>query len=170
MPIVTIIPTSNTTPDPGQGGIAVTGNSNTGHAATNVASLGSDGFPPVLKTCVWTAFGAGPAGIRTSVKLRITWSENGSVLGNADTRFTLQYSTNGGGAWNTILQHLDVSGPNSATSEITLPVLQDLTQVRVRDELFASTIAGGDEATLTVTVSDIQIEVVTVIPSVVAIF
>src|SRR5262245_32186726 len=55
--VVTVYPTSNTTPDPSQGGSAVTGASNTGHSSTQALSE-NGGF--VDKSCRWFSFPTAP--------------------------------------------------------------------------------------------------------------
>src|SRR5215475_4416644 len=160
MSLFTFNPTANTTPDPGQGGLAVTGNINTGHGSTNVSAAfnGSQ-----TKTCVWQTFSAGPGGQITSVTLKFDWSENGSIAGAGTSLFQVQYSINGGAGYTTIFGHANVTSLTNSSSSVSLSAGQDLTQVRVRDLLNAA--GNGDvagTADLTTSVSNIRIEVVTV--------
>ena len=71
--------------------------------------------------------------------------------------FRVEYSTNGGGAWNTVFSHPDITSPTSSSSEVTLSNSQDLTQVQVRDRLFAAGNTGS--ASVTASVSNVQVEV-----------
>jgi hypothetical protein len=151
MALVTKNPTSNTTPDAGQGGSAVTSATNTGHGSTSVDAAGTQ-----IKSCIWTAFGA-VTGQITSVSLKMDWSENGAT-GGGTNNFRIQYSTNGGGAWTDIINHSDVTSLTNSSSSVSLSVTQDLTQVQVRDKLLAQT----GSATLTASVSNIRIEALTV--------
>src|SRR5262245_8677178 len=119
MALVTLQPTSNVTPDPGQGGLAVTGNTNTGHASTtaSVAGAGSQ-----TKTCKWTAIPAG-AGQIQSVTLKVDWTQNGSTTdGFAVTtnQFLIEYSLNGGGAWNSLHTANFISSLSSGTDSASL--------------------------------------------------
>mgnify|MGYP003578142589 CR=1 FL=1 len=156
----TLQPTANETPDTGQGGAAVTGNTNTGHGATTSSQVGAGA---TSKTCRWSGIGAAPAGSVISITLKADWTENGSITGAGTNLFRIQYSTNGGGAWNTLISHSNVtsaSGPTTATQ--ALSTSQDLTQVQVRDLIQAAASGGGDSASITGTVANILVEVVLV--------
>src|SRR5262249_35786229 len=55
--VSSVSPGANQTPDPGQGGSAVSGQSNTGHGNTNVYSSATGNQSNSLtKTCLWYAF------------------------------------------------------------------------------------------------------------------
>lgn len=156
-------PTSSTTPDPGQGGNAVTGAANTGHAATTTTQNGSG---TASKTCLWTGFDAAPSGTITSITLFVGWTQDGTLSdGGAATsnRFTIGYSTNGGGAWSSLRDVTQIQASSSGVSSVSLSTSQDLTTVQVRDSLEAAA-SVGEIATVTVTISDIRIEVVTTDP------
>lgn len=161
MPTYTYNPTSNTTPDAGQGGNAVTGNVNTGHGSTVTAqtALGT-----ATKSCIWTTFPAAGGQI-ASITLKFDWTENGTVIvgtGSASNEFRVQYSVNGGGAWTTVFTHTDVTSSTSSSSSVALSVSQDITQVQVRDRMQASaTNDASDSASITTTISNIRLEVVT---------
>src|SRR5262245_5196947 len=130
MALTTINPTSNTTPDPVQGGSAVTGNINTGHGST----ITSSGPGTVTKSCIWTTFPA-TGGQITSMTLKFDWTEDGAVVvgtGSASNQFRVQYSVNGGGAWTTVFQHDDVTSSTSSNSSVAITLPQDVTQVQVR--------------------------------------
>jgi len=96
------------------------------------------------------------------VTLKADWTNNGSITGVADNQLLIEYSLNGGGAWNTLLLHLNVTSLANGTASQALSNSQDLTTVRVRDSLLAETGGAGDSASITATVSNIKIEVVTV--------
>ena len=184
-------PGGNTTPDATLGGVAVTGNTNTGHAATTAVcasiagALGSDSDSQA-KSCRWHTFSAGPGGAQ-SVKLQLSWSASGTAGASADSGdggsatgeidFQIDYTVNGGSNWTNIVSEVksandvnptSVSINNSSSANITLSVGQDLTQVQVRSRTRGnSTANGGNEtsasgsASLTLTVSGIQIEIQT---------
>src|SRR5262245_40723176 len=98
MPLNTINPTANTTPDP-SGGIAVTGNSNTGHSSTT--STASGGTNTQTKSCRWTTFPAVPGGA-TAVTLKVDYTRNGTLSDgglNTSNQLLIEYSINGGSSW-----------------------------------------------------------------------
>lgn len=152
-------PTSNQSPDPGQGGAAVTTPANTGHASTATDCGGEvcDDF----KTCIWTAFQS-VVSVSISKTLKITHTSSGSLSGiTAQNTFTLEYSLNGGSSWLTAVSRSNfTSSAGPTVFSVSLPVGQDLTQVRVRDLIRAVTNALGHTANATATISGIQIEVV----------
>lgn len=160
MALITVNPTSNTTPDPGQGGSAVSSATNTGHAATTSTGLNGTGQ---TKTCIWQSFPAS-AGQIQSINLKLDWTEDGSFSGaDALNQFRIQYSTNGGGAWTNIIDHNQITAPvGPTTATVALNVTQDLTQVRVRDLVLANTLGPGNSASVTGTVANIKIEVLAV--------
>jgi hypothetical protein len=159
MPNLTVNPTANSTPDVGQGGISVTGNSNTGHDSTVTATANA----LVTKSCIWTGFPS--VGGVASARLKFDWTEAGTVnegTGFATNEFRIQYSLNGGGVWNTAILHNDVIAPNSGSFDLLLNLPQDISQVQVRDRMQAEASADiSDSANITTTVSNIRIEVVT---------
>lgn len=162
MAAITIQPTANTTPDAGQGGIAVTGNVNTGHGSTVTSQAGAG---TQTKSCIWTGFPSVGGPLR-SVTLKFDWTETGAVnigTGSAANEFRVEYSINGGGAWNTVFTHADVVAPTTSSSQVTITLPQDTTQVQVRDRMQATATADiSDSASITTTVSNIRLEVVTV--------
>jgi hypothetical protein len=162
MPTTTSIPTLNTTPDPGQGGNAVTAPSNTGHANTTVSATGDGIGVSDQKSCIWTGFTSVP-GTPVTKTLKITHTSQGSVSGaSASNLFRLEYSLNGGGAWSTAVSRINMTTSQGPTVfSVALPVGQDLTQVRVRDFIQATALTIGHNAAADATISDIQIEVVT---------
>ncbi len=148
-------PTSNTSPDPGQGGLAVTGNTNTGHASTTAAS----GIGTQTKTCIWQGFPAA-GGVVVSSTLKVDFTQDGSLdAGATANQFLVEYSLNGGAAWNTLRDAQNITSPSSGTDSVSLSLSQDLTQVKVRDKL-VGTGSGGDVGVVSATVSDIRIELV----------
>lgn len=151
-------PTANQTPDSGQGGAAVTGASNTGHSSTTSSGLNGSGE---TKTCRWSAFTA-PGGQITSLTLKFTHTSSGSLSNAGTNQFLVQYTLNGGGAWNTSVNRINFTSSQGPTVvSVSLSTTQDLTQVQVRDLIDAATVDIGDAASATATVSDIQIEIVT---------
>ena len=160
MPTTIYNATSNTTPDPTLGGIAVTTPTNTGHASSTSAAAGLTNLRE--KSCLWSAFPAA-LGSPSSVTLKVTFSESGSTSdGFVDTtnRFLIEYSLNGGSSWTALRDGNNFTASSSGTLSAVLLTSQDLEQVRVRDLISASK-AGVESASATATVSDIKIEVVT---------
>lgn len=155
MALTTLNPTSNQTPDPGQGGNAVTGNINTGHGSTTAVDT--------TKTCIWTGFPAAVGQVKT-VTLKADWTQDGSIP-DGNNSFKIQYSLNAGSSWNNLLNSTDIISPLSGSSQTSLSTAQDLTLVRVRDSLIATPI--GLAASVTGSVSNIRIEVDTIAPFVV---
>jgi hypothetical protein len=139
----------------------VTGNINTGHASTTAtqASAGTQ-----TKSCIWTGFPS-VGGQIVSITLRFDWSEDGTVVvgtGSASNNFRVQYSVNGGGAFTTIFQHADVVAPATSSSSVSMTPPQDLTLIQVRDRLQATATADlSDSASITASISNIRLEVVT---------
>lgn len=159
MPSATLQPTSNTSPDPGQGGDAVTDPTNTGHGSTTALAVGAD---TDTKTCLWTTFQS-IGGQILSLTLKVDFEEDGVLSdGGADTSndFFIEYSLNGGSSWSALRASSQIQAPNSGTAQVALSTSQDLTQVRVRDSLHANSI-GGESATVTATTSSVRIEALT---------
>lgn len=162
MALFTLDPTANQTPDPGQGGLAVTGNINTGHGSTVTSQVAAG---TQTKSCIWTAFPS-LGGQVVSMTLKFDWSEDGFVnvgSGSASNSFRVQYSVDGGGAFTTIFDHADVVAPNSGSSQVTITIPQDITQVQVRDRMQATaTVDLSDNASITTSISNIRLEITTV--------
>lgn len=159
MALLTKLATSNTTPDPGQGGAAVTSPTNTGHAASTSSGLNGTSEE---KSCIWQSFTAAGGQIATVI-LKVTHTSSGSLSGAGSNTFRLEYSLNGGGAWTTAVSRSNYTSTEGPTVfSVGLSISQNLTQVRVRDFIGATTFNPGDAATAAATISSIQIEVVTV--------
>lgn len=165
--VIDRIPTANESPDTTNGiagDVAVTTPSNTGHASTTSSATG--GTASQIKSCRWSTFENLLVGNRLSVKLKVTHTSSGSTTdGFTDTfnRFQLEYSLNGGGAWNSVVDRINYTasqGPTEAV--ITLPLTQDLTQVQVRDIITATVSfpAIGQTVTAAATISNIKVEVI----------
>lgn len=152
MATITRNPTSNSSPDAGQGGNAVTTPSNTGHAATTASA--SNGASD-LKTCKWTTFQTLPVA-PVSLTLKVDWSENGSTSG-APNQFQCDYSVNGGSSWTTLFQHGSITSANSGTASASLSASQNISQVQVRDSLSVVT-SSGTSASVTGTISNVRLE------------
>jgi hypothetical protein len=163
MPFTTVNPTSNTTPDPGQGGLAVTSPTNTGHALST--AVATDAADSQQRTCIWSGF-ANVGGRRSSVILKIDHTSTGVKIGvGASNSFTLDYSVNNGGAWtNAVTRNNMTSSQGPTTFSVALSVGQDLSQVKVRDSMSAATSSNGETANATVTIANIKIEVLTAVP------
>lgn len=173
MSIITRIGTANETPDTANGiggDVAVTTPSNTGHDSTTASFGGGSGSQ--IKSCRWFTFQDLFGGIRTSVKLKVTHTSSGNDVtdppftGGNTNRFQLQYSLNGGGAWNDIVDRVDFEASQGPTvAEVSLPLTQDLSQVQVRDIITAGGVASVDPVSATATISDIKVEVTVADPS-----
>jgi hypothetical protein len=154
--VVTINPTSVTTPDPGQGGLSVTGATVTGHGSTTAAANLADPF--VLKTCKWTGLSNILSGLRISVTLKLNWTEDGFCSPpDSDNDFGIDYSLDGGSNWITALLHSDVTSPSSGSLSISLPRGQDISLVQVRD--FMDAIRDTINANITISIDSIRVEV-----------
>lgn len=154
--------TANTTPDPDLLGDAVTTPTNTGHAATTSSANGDGIGDEEVKSCNWSGV-ANVFGPKSAVTLKITHTSNGTRSGaSAANQFTLEYSLNGGGSWNTAVSRSNMTSSQGPTVfSVGLSTSQDLTQVKVRDFIQASAFTVGHSATATATISDIQVEVTT---------
>jgi len=153
----TLNPTANQTPDPGQGGLAVTGAINTGHGSTTAARAG---VGSQTKTCRWSSFES-PTVQPTKLTLKVDWTQNGSLSdGGISTAnlFQIEYSLNGGSSWTGLHSAADIESSSSGTSEVVLSPTQNISQVQVRDTLNAVG-AVGESASVTASVSGIRIEV-----------
>lgn len=156
--LTTLNPTSNTTPDPGQGGLAVTGNVNTGHGSTTASAVNA---ATQTKTCIWQGFSS-VAGNITAINLAFDYSQNGAIVntsGGSDNTFQVEYSLNGGGSWITAFTHHAIVASQNLSFSVGLSPSQDLTQVRVRDLLRASSFDVGDSVSVTASVSNLRLEV-----------
>src|SRR5262245_49502070 len=143
MALITAQPTANQSPDPGQGGLSVTSPTNTGHASTQSTAL--DLADSEQRTCIWTGFSAVTGQIQT-VTLKIDHTSSGGLTGiGANNGFTLDYSLNGGGAWtNAVTRTHFTASQGPTTFSVALSPTQDLTQVRVRDSINASSVSNGE--------------------------
>lgn len=161
MSIATKNPTAFQSPDPGQGGDAVSTPSNTGHASTTSTGTGS-GVNSEQKTCAWSGF-QNVGGQIKSVTLKFEHTSSGTLNGaNAVNNFTVEYHLSGGGVmgWVTAVQRLSFTAAQGpVTFSVPLDITQDLTQVRVRDSILATATLPGQSATCTATVSNVRIEV-----------
>jgi len=171
MSLITRNPTSNTSPDPAQGGVAVTTPSNTGHASTTCNAVGDGIGVSEEKSCIWTGIPSVSGGI-ISKTLKITHTSNGTRSGGTATnQFSLDYSLNGGGSWNPAVSRINMTSSQGPTVfSVALPVDQDLTQVQVRDFIQATAFTIGHSASATVTISDIQVEIVTQDQTIIVLF
>jgi hypothetical protein len=154
----TFNPTAFQSPDPGQpGSLAVLSPSNTGHASTLISAV--DGEANSV-SCIWSGFTPVFNGTPLSYQLKVDWTQDGSLTGpgSKSNQFKVEYSLNGGGAWNTLFNHTAVTSSSSGSSQVSLTLPQDITQVKVRDSLSVSSTAGTD-AELTASISNIRVEV-----------
>lgn|SRR5262245_42902525 len=159
MALIILQPTANQTPDAGQGGtIAVTGATNTGHGSTTASATGPGSTE--AKSCRWSGIGTTSGG-RVSVTLKISQTSSGILGGGGQNAFTVEYTVNGGANWSIALLRENFTASNSAPISVALSNTVDTTQVQVRDLLETDAPGGADSASVTATVSGIQVEVVT---------
>lgn len=155
MAVGVLHPTSFSTPNPlfpGDG--QVSSPQATGHGSTQVSS--SNG--PDVKSCAWSGFEA--HGVTpTSVILKADWSQNGSLSGGTPLNgFSIRYSLNNGASWSFLHSASNFSGSSSGADQVALSNSQDVTQVKLDDDIFAQGGAGG-QVTATASVSNIRIEI-----------
>jgi hypothetical protein len=159
MALITKQPTSNTTPDATLGGLAVTTPSNTGHASTVTSASGAGGSGE--KSCLWSGFTAA-SGTIVSVTLKIDHLSAGSITGGSSNSLLLEYSLNAGGSWTTAVTRSNfTASQGTSTFSASLSVGQTLSDVRVRVDYLCDSNDPGDAASITATISNIRIEVVT---------
>src|SRR5262245_39469262 len=115
MSLFTKNPTSNTTPDPGQpGSLAVTSPTNTGHASSQATAL--DALDSESLSCIWQGF-VSVSGRIISKTLKIDHTSSGALTGaGANNAFTLEYSLNGGGSWNTAVSRAHFTAAQGPTT------------------------------------------------------
>src|SRR5262249_17063437 len=135
-----------------------------GHDSSQATA--SDGLDSEALSCIWQGFGT-VSGQIISKTLKVDHTSSGALTGiGANNAFTLEYSLNGGGSWNTAVSRAHFTASQGPTTfSVALPVTQDLTQVRVRDTISASTGSAREAATCSVTIANIKIEVSTANPS-----
>jgi hypothetical protein len=191
--VVTVSPGAYQTPDPGRGGEAVSSPSNTGHSSTQSSATQAEirGSSTQTKTCLWHSFSNVP-GTKTRVTLKFDWTLNADIdvyVYNTDTGATaeydsrIEYSLDNGSTW-TVRggangsvsiprgvgeandgNYINTSGSESV--DLPNPGAIDITQIRLRDRIFASaTIVGGVSGSayseVTASVSNVRLEVETV--------
>ncbi|HEY9432819.1 MAG TPA: Ig-like domain-containing protein [Blastocatellia bacterium] len=149
--VVTVNPSANQTPDPGQGGLAVNGNINTGHGST---IAGASNGRVQSKSCKWTGFQS-VSGQITAITLKFEWSADVDIF----SFFRTEYSIDGGSNWVTVFQ-LQGTGASSGSESVMLSPSQNISLVQVRDKLTAAAPV-GEAAGVAVSISNIRIEVET---------
>lgn len=159
MALFVLQPNSNQSPDATLGGLAVTTPTNTGHASTTASCSGAGGVQ--TKSCRWFSL-SNIYGQRVSVTLKITHTTDGALTGvGAFNAFQMDYSVNGGTNWTSAVTREGYTGAQGPTTfSVALGLSQDVSQVQVRDQLTVTTESGGESASATATVSNIQVEVV----------
>jgi RHS repeat-associated protein len=166
--VVTLNPSANQSPDPGQvGTLAVTDISNSGHGSTLtvVNAFDIQSQPPKNNTqqrsAIWSSFQTGPAGV-VSLKLKFDWTASGNVNasvevgGSASARidFGISYSLDGGSSWTNALsrfRQVSQSGEGSqgdgisegGSVEVILSPSQNISLVQVRDFMKANATANA---------------------------
>jgi PA14 domain len=178
--VVSVNPGGNQTPDPGLGGEAVSSQSNTGHGSTQSAAsrVLRSGTVSQTKTCLWHSFSATP-GIKTRVTLKFDWTLKASTAvsiegpGSGATamyNFRIEYSLDNGSNWTVgrvVNGAVSIDTSGSESIDLPNPGAIDITQIRVRDRIFASATVGGlghaeASSNATASVSTIRLEVETV--------
>lgn len=192
MPIIMRNPTVNQSPDPGQGGIAVTDIINTGHSSTLSQAVANapEGFgsdsDSESRSARWSAFQS-VSGQVVIIRLKFNWSADGSAVaddgGNGGTAsascsFSIAYSLNGGSNWiNVASDSASAFAPggsgdtidNSGSADIVIPADTPIDQIQVRDLMNTSANANGGEfigansqADIAVSIDSIRLEVQTI--------
>jgi hypothetical protein len=187
--VVPVSPGAYQAPDPGQAGFGVDSPSNIGHGSTqsSASKAGNRGSSGQTKTCLWNSFSNVP-GLKTRVTLKFDWtllagvnvsSENSGTSATAIYTFKIEYSLDNGSNWTVKVLKSDSisipSGPDSndrstdtfgsESVDLPNPGAIDITQIRVRDSIFASASVGGGagqaeaSAGATASVSGIRLEV-----------
>src|SRR6266540_737800 len=189
--VVTVYPGANQSPDPGQGGLAVSSPINTGHGSTlSEAYRTSKGRVSQTKTCLWHSF-CDVTGTRTRVTLKFDWTLNASINvsafdefagATASYDFKIEYSLDNGSTWtvgrvlNDSVSIPDGAGGSDGRSintsgsesvDLPNPGSIDITQIRLRDRIFTSAAVrisnnGSASSNATASVSLIRLEVDTV--------
>src|SRR5262245_49165699 len=156
--LVTLNPTANQTPDAGQGGLGVTGISNTGHSTTTASAANGNNQ---TKTARWFTFSSGVPTPQT-LTLKVGWSVSGSlvIVVASFNSFNIEYTVNGGTNWTTLVSLNDITSPSNGTGTATLSATQNISQVQVRDSLNAQTTDVGDSASISGSTSSIRLEAV----------
>jgi RHS repeat-associated protein len=166
--VVTLYPSANQSPDPGQvGTLAVTDISNAGHGSTltGVSAFDIQTQPAKNNTqqrsARWSSFQTGPAGV-VSLKLKFDWTTSGNVNasvevgGSAYARIDsgISYSLDGGSSWTNALsrfRQVSQSGEGiqgdgiseGGSVEVILSPSQNISLVQVRDFMKANAAANA---------------------------
>src|SRR5262245_34529811 len=187
--VVTVNPGAYQAPDPGQGGFGVNSPSNIGHDSTqsSASKVGNRGGSAQTRTCLWHSFTDVP-GLKTRVTLKFDWilrggvdvySEDSRTTASASYNFRIEYSLDNGSTWTVAggrSDSISIHGsgidersipdtPGSGSVDLPNPGAIDITQIRVRDRIFASaSLSGGTgyaeaNAGATASVSSIRLEV-----------
>src|SRR5215813_3939088 len=184
--VVNVNPGTNQTPDPGQGGEAVSSQTNTGHGSeTSSAFRATKGTSSKTKTCLWHSF-PGMPGTKTRVTLKFDWTLNANISvdgyddfvnATAEYDFRIEYSFDNGSTWTArvgVNDSVSIDGLNSDGRSINTsgsesvdlpnPGAIDITQIRVRDRISASAALanspdGSASSITTASVSLIRLEV-----------
>jgi hypothetical protein len=163
--VITVNPGAYQTPDPGQGGLAVSDPSNGGHGNTNVHSSAisdashNSASDSQTKTCLWPAF-QNVSAPKVRVTLKFNWAQSGSFeldapenlyRASASSTLRIDYSTNNGGSWTNQVNishsrlvrdgnsdYVPISDSGSVSVDLPNPAAIDITQIRVRDNIATS--------------------------------
>jgi RHS repeat-associated protein len=167
--VVTLNPSVNQSPDPGQGGtLAVTDILNAGHGNTPTGVSASDFQSQPSKNITqtrsarWSSFQSAPSGVIIGLKLKFNWAASGNVDasvevgGSASARidFDIYYSIDGGSSWTNALSRFRVASQSGEGSngdsisdggsvEVVLSPSQDISLVQVRDFMKANAVANA---------------------------
>jgi hypothetical protein len=175
--VVSVNPGGNQTPDPVLGGEAVSSQSNTGHGSTQSSAnrVLRNGAASQTRTCLWHSFSAVP-GTKTRVTLKFDWTLNASALvsvegpgsgGTALYNFRIEYSLDNGSNWTVgrvVNGSVSIDTSGSESIDLPNPGAIDITQIRLRDRIFASATVSGlghaeASSNATASVSNISLEV-----------
>jgi hypothetical protein len=122
---------------------------------------------------LWTSFSPSPAfnGIIISIVLKVDYTQDGFLTDGGvftSNQFTIDYSLNGGASYSSLRLAGQIQSLSSGTDQVTLSSTQDITQIRVRDDLLASG-AVGETASVTTSISNIRVELLVQDPQVIVI-
>ena len=154
MPTQTVQATRNTTPNPDTGGNAVTGSANTGHAATtcSITGVGLDN-----KTDKWDLY-PNINGVISAINVKFDWVRNGALGAGTSNGWSVIAGTLGD--TETAISESNVTGASSGSVNFALSGsrIKNPAALFVADSI-AATGALGQTATLTITISNLALQV-----------
>lgn len=155
MPIETVNPTANQTPDPTIGGDTVNVITNTGCA--NTVALGT-GFTD-LRSGQWRTFSSLVQSPINSLTLKVDYTYDGTYSGpSANNQFQLEFSVDNGDSWSNMFNTTHTQVSASGTVERNLSNSQNPALVRVRVRIMGTSGIEDDSGQMLARLSNIRIE------------